>query len=336
MAKDRPREWTPRREPKKGVFQAGPFEIRVAHVGPNPVKGEFYDDYDIVIRDQAGTEFRVRVSEDKSFGEVGSGLIHAAYGGIVELDMAANQPDMFRDNWFRQSFSYPTNQAMDMRLEAHRLLQKAKKFKREEIEAAEFSMNEQLGALPEKFIPGSRKEMKRKAKEMLDRAMKERRRKLGLEPPEAPTLSGGSGPREWSPRRPESVQDLEGWLRGVVIVDGEGQVDLGRPGPVYVALVHDGSGFNPAAAIVVDQNPYHDLSNDVISTAYEIMEERAMKNEAYVKELQDEWGERWDEILTEGFDGKVWVFQNPAHAAAAIKTDDRAKKFIDINPLEPE
>lgn len=144
------------------------------------------------------------------------------------------------------------------------------------------------------------------------------------------------GPREWSPRRPESVQDLESWLRGAVVVAGEGQVNLGDRGPVYVALVHDGSGFNPRAVVVVDQNPYHDLSDDVLSTAFEIIEDEAMKNKSHVKEIQEEWGERWEEILTEGFDGKVWTFHNPYHAAAALKTDPRTMKFIEINQPEPD
>lgn len=147
-------------------------------------------------------------------------------------------------------------------------------------------------------------------------------------------MSGRIGPKDWSPEfRPPTTRngvDLLQYVRGVVIVGGEGDIDLGGKGPVYVAVVHDGGGYVPAAAIAVDQNQYHNLSNDVLETAYEIMTEREMENVKHVKELQEEWGDRWDEILTEAFDGKVWVFESPLEAARALRVDKRAREFITI------
>lgn len=144
-------------------------------------------------------------------------------------------------------------------------------------------------------------------------------------------MRGGSGPKDWFPGgRSRETRELEIWLKACVLIGGEGEIDIAMKGPVYIAIVHDGSGFNPAAAIAVDQNQYHDLSNDVLEKAYEVLQDHNMKNEAYVKELQDEWGDRWEEILTEAYDGKVWTFQKAAHAANAILTDKDAKRLIGI------
>lgn len=143
----------------------------------------------------------------------------------------------------------------------------------------------------------------------------------------------GGGPKDWVPgsgSKSRTAVDLEGWLRSVVLVGGKGEVDIAMKSAVYVAIVHDGSGFNPAAVIVADQNQYHDLSSEVLEEAYEILKDRDMKDESRVKELQDEWGDRWDEILTEAYDGKVWTFQKAAHAASAIMEDKAASRFIKI------
>lgn len=143
----------------------------------------------------------------------------------------------------------------------------------------------------------------------------------------------GGGPKDWVPgsgSKSRTAVELERYLKSVVLVDGDGEVDLGRKGPVYIAIVHDGSGFSPAAAIAVDQNMYHDLSGDVLERAYEILQERDMKNETYVKELQEEWGDRWEEILTEAYDGKVFTLKTPVEAASVIFDDPAAKRLLEV------
>lgn len=131
----------------------------------------------------------------------------------------------------------------------------------------------------------------------------------------------------------KSREELERYLQGVAIIGGEGSLRLDSAGPAYVAIIHDGSGFVPGAAIAVDQNPYHDLSNDVLETAHEIMAEDAKKDEKYVAELQEEWGDRWEDILTDSFGGKVWTL-SPAEAAAAIRTYPRAARYVEIEDAE--
>ena len=131
----------------------------------------------------------------------------------------------------------------------------------------------------------------------------------------------------------ESREELERYLQGVVIIGGEGSLRLDQAGPAYVAVIHDGSGFTPGAAIAVDQNPYHDLSNEVLETAHEIMADDAKKDEKIVAELQEEWGDEWEDILTESFDGKVWTL-SPAEAAAAIRTNPRAARYVEIEDAE--
>lgn len=143
-------------------------------------------------------------------------------------------------------------------------------------------------------------------------------------------------PQEWSPRPPKGAHELGHWLQAVALIGGEGRIDLGDRGPVYVAIVHDASGFNPGAAIAVDQNPYHNLSNEVIQTAFEILQGEAMKDKEHVEEVKAEWGERWEEILTEAFDGRVWTFEDPADAANLIRGNPRASELVEIDEPEPE
>lgn len=133
----------------------------------------------------------------------------------------------------------------------------------------------------------------------------------------------------------KSREELERYLEGVVILGGEGSLQLDSAGPAYVAVIHDGSGFTPGAAIAVDQNPYHDLSDDVLETAHEIMVEDAKKDKKIVAELRKEWGDRWEEILTEPFGGKVWTL-SPADAAAAIRSNARAARYVEIEDAEFE
>jgi hypothetical protein len=146
-------------------------------------------------------------------------------------------------------------------------------------------------------------------------------------------MSFPHGPKDWEPvfRDPqtEAGLELQRYLKGCVILDGEGSIDLNDKSPVYVAVVHEGGSYVPGAAISVDQG-HRDLEHQVLETAFEIMTEHAMKNVEYVKEIQEEWGDDWQDILTEGFDGKVWTFKNPKEAELALRGDERVMKFIDI------
>src|SRR5436190_16625652 len=155
------------------------------------------------------------------------------------------------------------------------------------------------------------------------------------------------GPKDWNPRarterhgseewldqfpgRTPQFDDLVRHLRAVVLIGGEGYIGTDKEGPVYISIVHDGSGFNPAAAIAVSQNRYHDLSQDTLEEAFEILEDHDEKNVEHVRELQEEWGDRWEEILTEAYEGKTWVFKDPVLAASAILTVPGMRKYIEI------
>lgn len=150
----------------------------------------------------------------------------------------------------------------------------------------------------------------------------------------------GRGPKDWIPKGPKDwipgraghtqADDLVRHLQGVVILGGKGSIDVGQKGPVYISIVHDGSGFNPGAAIGVDQNMYHDLGQDTLEEAFEILKDRDLNNEEHVRELREEWGDRWEEILTEAYGGKTWTFKDPKVAAAALKMDKRAMKYVEI------
>lgn len=122
------------------------------------------------------------------------------------------------------------------------------------------------------------------------------------------------------------TEDFERYLQGVVILDGDGIVRLDDEDPVHVGIVHDSSGYNPGAAIFVDQNRYHATQDTVIQEAYDILFHKDMENEEHVKELQEEWGDRWDEILTEAYDGKAWTMTIQEFAEIFNKHPDIFKK----------
>lgn len=186
---DRPREWTPRQEPSEGVFKADGFEIRVSRVGPNPAMEQFYDDYDVVIRDPAGTEFALRVWIDRELAEHGSGLIGAAHSGMTELLIAITMPDMFRDNWRRVSRDYPRDEGLAIRQESLRLLEVAKKFNADQVDRASGEFFRQYSRRPEKLIPPMEKKLREKTRTMLTEALKAIKAKK-KSPPEGPTISG--------------------------------------------------------------------------------------------------------------------------------------------------
>ena len=71
------------------------------------------------------------------------------------------------------------------------------------------------------------------------------------------------------------LEELERTLAGVALLGGEGNVDLDDPDPLFVVIVHDGSGFNPGAAIATDQNRYHASIDPVLQVAFEILEDIA-------------------------------------------------------------
>jgi hypothetical protein len=140
-------------------------------------------------------------------------------------------------------------------------------------------------------------------------------------------------------REAEAIGRKDGlidYLKSVVVIGGEGSIDLNdNKTLVQIAVVHDGSGYTPGAAIAVDQNRYHDLENDLLETCFEILKEEAMKDAAYIKELQKDYGDRWEEVLTETYDGKVWNL-SVSDAVEAIKTNKYASKYIEIVEVEPQ
>jgi hypothetical protein len=137
--------------------------------------------------------------------------------------------------------------------------------------------------------------------------------------------------RNFSSSDPEQ---FERYLAAVVMLDGEGSITLSpdKDPPVRIAIIHDGSGYSPGAAICVSDWEGEDA---VLEAAHEILTEHEMKDTAHVKELQEEWGEEWHEILTESFDGMVFTL--PASEAARIIEKDRfAKEYITIDRELPE
>jgi hypothetical protein len=132
----------------------------------------------------------------------------------------------------------------------------------------------------------------------------------------------------------ENLTEFRRYLEGVVVVDGDGSITLydTAPGaPVYAAIVHDGSGFNPGAAVVVSQEDWVG-EEGCLQQALEILEMWNYEHHRdYYNELVEEYGEEAAAgVFTETFDGKAWSGLNAKGVADAIKADKFAPRYIDI------
>lgn len=132
----------------------------------------------------------------------------------------------------------------------------------------------------------------------------------------------------------DDAQQAKDYLRGVVILDGEGSIDPDYGAEVWIGIIHDSSGYNPGAAIYVDQGAGH--PDTVLQGAHEILTEKLMEDTEHVKELQNEWGDDWYEILTEGSNGMAFGPFDHATAADIIRSDKYASQYIDIYEAEEE
>jgi len=127
----------------------------------------------------------------------------------------------------------------------------------------------------------------------------------------------------------DSPNQFKRYLAAVTLLDGEGSITLypDKDPDIHIAIIHDGSRYTPGAAIYVAEE--HEHENKALENAWEILEYKAMEDTKYVKELQEEWGEEWNEILTESFDGMVFTL--PASVAAKIISENQsASKYITI------
>jgi len=129
----------------------------------------------------------------------------------------------------------------------------------------------------------------------------------------------------------DSAKELRDMINGVVLRDGGGDIIVGDEyySKAYIAIIHDSGGFNPSAGICAAQDP-----DTAIQEAFGYLEDWYLEDIEYVKEVQEEWGDQWSEILTEGFDGLVFEL-DPEEAAQVIESSD-AKKYIEIDYREPE
>lgn len=128
--------------------------------------------------------------------------------------------------------------------------------------------------------------------------------------------------------------------KGVILVDGgaDGHIDVGagKDDPVWVSIVVDVEGYGPHTGVIYAyQNRYHGNPDEPLQNAYELLEEWKREHFADdLKELEEEWGERADEIFRETFDG--WSFKlDPREFGEAIR-GTKASKYIDLEDSHKE
>lgn len=118
--------------------------------------------------------------------------------------------------------------------------------------------------------------------------------------------------------------------QAAVLVDGEADL-YDSESPVHVAIVFNVEGYGPhVATIYAENNRYHSSPDTAIQAAYEMLEQWEIeKYPENVAELQEEYGDDWNEILTETFDGR-WFTMSFRDFARAIRGTD-AEKYIDLD-----
>jgi hypothetical protein len=128
--------------------------------------------------------------------------------------------------------------------------------------------------------------------------------------------------------------------KAVVLVDGgsDGYLDIGagESDPIWVAIMVDVSGYGPhVGTVYAYQNRFHGNPDEPLQEAEEMLEEWKRENEGdYLRELEEEWGERADEVFRETFDG--WSFRlNPREFGEAIRGTD-AEKYFDLEDSHKE
>lgn len=134
--------------------------------------------------------------------------------------------------------------------------------------------------------------------------------------------------------KPGYFGDIKEFLdRAVILVDGEGTINVDDEDPVHIAVVFEMSGYGPhMAAIFVDQNRYHASPDTALQGAYEILEEYKWEHHSDEYDmLVEDFGEQEVQdfgMFTETFDAALWTL-DPVEAAEAIR-GTKAEAFIDI------
>ena len=128
--------------------------------------------------------------------------------------------------------------------------------------------------------------------------------------------------------------------KAVVLVDGgsDGYLDVGAGNgdPIWAAIMVDVSGYGPHVGVVCAyQNRFHGNPDTPLQAADEMLEEWKRKHEGdYLRELEEEYGERADEVFCETFDG--WSFRlDPREFGEAIAGTD-AEKYFDLEDSHKE
>lgn len=108
--------------------------------------------------------------------------------------------------------------------------------------------------------------------------------------------------------------------------------------PVYVGIVHDGSGYNPSAAVYIDQNKYHASEDSVLESAFEILQQITMdrmtpEDWKSLEKDAEELGVDSFELMTGRFDGFA-IKMTPQELKTAIDRCTGRPNFNELSVVE--
>lgn len=128
-------------------------------------------------------------------------------------------------------------------------------------------------------------------------------------------------------RKDPEVDDLVGFLDGVVLVAGGGQFDLDDEDPVYVGVIVDNnSGDRPKASIAISQLG-HETRNSILNRADDLLRAWYLEhNHEFIKSIQESTGEEYDA----GWEGYAWHLSAPALNEALDRVDGASFDHVQI------
>jgi hypothetical protein len=169
-----------------------------------------------------------------------------------------------------------------------------------------------------------------------DKALEEYKEFVELEPADGESLelAGQQAAPEYYYK--EDAQQLVNTLKGVTIPMDAVEIDLMTYDPneqVNVAVVWDNSGYTPVAGLLATwASP-----DEALQGAHELLEQwtidyHTKHDDGVLEEYQQEWGDDWLGVMTEGWDGRVWTL--PASEVMTILLANEDTQFAAENEMQ--
>lgn len=153
------------------------------------------------------------------------------------------------------------------------------------------------------------------------------------------------GSRKTSRNRFEGdAEEFVRYIEGGVLLEGCVEIDMGysyKKDVVYAGVIHDGSGYTPGMALFVgDEHEDHSLQEAYSSLETNIRDGMTEEDWSELEKDAEGYDMEPDDLLTEGFDGKVFIMTKKEFLDSINKIEginrERINKVLDPSDFEEE